>query len=277
MIKKTFFALMSGCIIVFTACSSEQSKSADNQRTEETAEVAAESIVAADASNASQPYAEYVDFGDGVLAISGSNMLEIVFKPKIKKAANRIHDNDATELILLDASGKKLAKLHPFGRDSRFEEAISEGDELYKDKFTFIKSAESAEEAQEIVKNAKSFTLVLPLKEKPVNKFADWDPVGTYKMTDSEGKPYTLIVKKGGSAELINESLQQSAEYTPSKGSWTKNSEEGFLNMSFFGGPFITIADHLSISSPVLTPDYFYYDERAYKDDSACLEVKKVN
>ncbi|MDE6049644.1 MAG: hypothetical protein K2G09_08150 [Paramuribaculum sp.] len=128
------------------------------------------------------------------------------------------------------------------------------------------------------MKSAKSFTLVLPLKEKPVNKFADWDPVGTYKMTDSEGKPYTLIVKKGGSAELINESLQQqSAEYTPSKGSWTKNGEEGFLKMSFFGGPFIAIADYMSITSPVLTPDYFYYDEKAYEDDSACLEVKKAN
>lgn len=262
-------------IMAFTACSSGQSQKSGDTQTSDDAKN--ECIIVADGSNASQPYAEFVDFGDGVLTINGGHMLNLEFKPQIKKAANTSYNNDEVEVILLDGSGKKLYKLHPFGKSSDFEEAFFSGDELYKAKFTFIGSTDTDEEAQEIVGKAKSFTLVMPLADRPVNKYADWDPVGNYEMTDAEGNPFTLVVKKGGSAELINQSLaKRSAEYEPSNGSWSKNSDEGFLKMSFFEGPFITIADHYAVTSPVLTPEYFYYDENSYRDDSDCIAVKKV-
>lgn len=280
--KKTFLFLS---LMALVACSSEKSnKSEQNQEQSTTVATFDEKELIADTSNADQPYAEFVNFGNGTLSISGGHMLELEFKPEILKASNTSYNNNASELILLNESGKKLARLHPFGVNSSFEKAFNTGDELYKGKFVFIESLDSDAEALEIANDATSFTLVLPLQDKPimedepVNELANWDPVGTYSLTDAEGTPFTLVVMKGGSAELINQNLaKRSTEYKPSKGSWTKNSSKGFLKMSFYEGPFITIGSHYAVISPVLTPDYFYYDESAYNNDTDCLKANKVN
>lgn len=105
---------------------------------------------------------------------------------------------------------------------------------------------------------------------------SDWNPVGTYKMEDANGTPYTLVLKKGGNAELINNRYDDNSEYKPSKGSWS-NSNKGYVSLNFFSGPFIKIASHDYVQSPVLTSEFFYYDKDAYDSDSDCLEVQKVD
>lgn len=276
--KKLISILSLGVLIATTSCGGNN-KSAENDN--ESSNTASETStnqpsLVADPSISSQNYSQYVDFsGPAALKVDG-HMLEINVPVKIKTAANQINDNDNTELIVLDGSGAVVATFHQFGRDSSFEEALFSGDTSYSDDLTFIMSADDETEANEIAKKAKSYKINMALKAKPENKYADWSPVGKYEFEDAGGTQFTLIVKKGGSAELINHNFDGNSEYTPSKGSWSKNSELGYVEMDFFGGPFVLIGEHMAITSPVLTPDYLYYDRDAYNEDDACLEVKKV-
>lgn len=273
--KKIISILSLGILIAATSCGGDN-KSTENNTDNSGSSSASKSSVVADASIASQSYSQYVDFsGPASLEVDGKG-LEVEVPIKIKSAANQINDNDNTELVLLDESGAVIASLHQFGRDSSFEEALYSGDTSYSDDLTFITYVNNEAEAAEIAKKAKSYKITMPLKEKPENKYADWNPVGKYDFEDAEGNKFTLVVKKGGSAELINHSYDGNSEYTPSKGNWTKNSELGYLDMNFFGGPFVAIGDHMAIMDPVLTPDYLYYDSDAYENDGACVEVKKV-
>ena len=272
--KKTFFFVIS-MVMVMSSCGSKESKTTDSAENVEAVEVS-EGTLTSDASNTSQPYAEYVDFGSGELKVEGGHMLEIELNPQIKKGTGMSYNNDETEMILLDQSGKKIYTLHPFGFNSSFEKALEEGDSSYSDGFTFIGSLSTDEEAEEIVKNAKSFKIVMPLqgkKEEAANKADDnWNPVGTYTMEDADGTEFKLIVKKGGSAELIN--YASYSDHKPMKGSWTKGN--GCIELNFFSGPFMHIASHEAITTPVLTNEYLYYDMDAFKNDSDCIEVRKV-
>ena len=273
--KKTLFYALS-FLMTLSACGgggkSESSKEADNSGS-------GSSIgLTSDASNASQEYSEFVEFNGNAEINANGTMLEVNVNPKIKKAANMINDNTKTEMILLDESGNKIATLHEFGRDSNFEEALYSGDTEYDNELTFIESTDSEEKAQEIVKKAKSYKIIMPMAERIVkeNKYPDWDPIGTYEIEDGNGTMYQLIIKKGGNAELINKSHESMEGYKPTKGSWSHNKEEGFVELDFFAGPFIKIGTHEYMQYPILTPDYLYYDSDAYKEDTDCVEVKKV-
>lgn len=276
--KKLISILSLGVLIATTSCGGDNKSAENNTESSNTASETStdQPSLVADPSNSSQNYSPYVDFsGSAALKVNG-HMLEVNVPVKIKTAANQINDNDNTELIVLDGSGAVVATLHQLGRDSSFEEALFGGDTSYSEDLTFITSADDEAGATEIAKKAKSYKINMALKAKPENKYADWNPVGQYEFEDADGTQFTLIVKKGGSAELINHNFDGNSEYKPSKGRWSQNSELGYVEMDFFGGPFVAIGDHMAITNPVLTPDYLYYDLDAYEEDGACVEVKKA-
>lgn len=232
--------------------------------------------ITASPENQNQDYSQFVIFDKPANVEVDGHMLTVEVTPAIKAAAEKIHDNSNTELILMDESGAKIASLHPFGRDTSFEEALYSGDTSYDDNVTFISSLATDEKANEIASKAKSYKIIMPLAERPVNEYEDWDPVGVYEMVDANGIKFTLTVKKGGTAILFNHSLESEDGYDGTSGSWDQSSEYGYLEMDFFTMPFIHIGPHSYVSRPVLAPDYFYYEKDDYPN-GACLEVKKVD
>lgn len=336
--KQSFkFFLLSGLVTLASCGGGNKSESttsdtADSLSTNET--------ILPDAFNSSQEYSQYVTFGDiqgFKVDDGGSYMVEVEVIPQIKMAANQINDNMKTELILLDANGKQLISLHQFGRNSAFEKALSSGD-TYNSGITFIGSADTEENARNIVNNAKYFQIVMPLtdvveeeeitsdtnedasiedisfedisfddlsfadempsdgmpsdnytnkkadndnKAKQADndnkaKQADWNPQGTYDFEDGEGRKLTLVIKKGGNAELINHAYDGNSQYKPTKGTWSQAKGKGYITLKFFSGPIVKIGGSDILNAPVLTPEYLYHDLGEYKKDGACVEVKKV-
>ena len=269
--KNQFFfigSLLAIAILASCGGSSEQNNAKDGDQE-------SQGTISASSENNNQEYSQFVTFDQPTTVKVDDHFIEVEVTPAIKTAAEKIHDNSNTELILMDESGTKIAQLHPFGRDTNFEEALYSGDTSYDETVTFIKSFDSNEEASEVASKAKSYKIIMPLMERPVNEFEDWDPVGVYKMEDAVGSKITLTVKKGGSAILFNHDFENENGYSGEKGSWTQSSEHGYLEMDFFGMPIIQIGNHSYVSHPILTPDYFYYEVNDYPD-GACLEVKKV-
>lgn len=131
--------------------------------------------------------------------------------------------------------------------------------------------SDSSNEVGENVENTETETQEVSAE----SKYGDWQPEGKYKMTDTHGDQYTLVIKKGGSAELINNSQEKNEGYGPSNGSWRRSSS-GAVDLSFYEGPFIGIGDSEYVMSPVLTPDRFYPEQSEYEKDGASLKVKKV-
>ena len=269
-----FLTLAALSLLGMNSCGSKTSEKSSGE-TESTSDA---STLTASPENGSQEYSQFVVFDQPTKIGVKGKMIDVEVPVAIKSAAEKINDNDNTELILLDASGAKIASLHPFGRSSDFEEALYSGDTDYDSPLTFITSFDTEEEANEVAANAKSYKIKMPLTERVVveNKYPDWNPVGQYEIEDTYGTVFTLIVKKGGSAELINPHGGPNNDPYTFKGSWSQSDDEGFVEFDFFSGPFMGIGKHDFISRPVLTPDYFYYDDDAYHDDKDCLAVKKV-
>lgn len=278
--KKIFLILTLSALtlIGMNSCGSKTSeKNSDEAKTE--AETSSDSsTLTASPENASQEYAQFVAFDQPAKIGVKGKMIDVDVPVTIKSAAGKINDNDNTELILLDESGAKVASLHPFGKSSSFEDALFSGEKGYDTPLTFITSFDSEEKANEAVANAKSYKIIMPLAERVVveNKFPDWNPVGTYEIEDKYGTVFTLVLKKGGSADLTNPHGSADNDAYTFKGSWSQSNDEGYVVLDFFSGPFMGIGSHEFITRPVLTPDYFYYDDDAYHEDTDCLAVKKV-
>lgn len=270
--KKNLFFFIGSllAIAVLTACggSSDQNNATDGGED-------SKGTISASPENKNQEYSQFVIFDKPATVKVDDHFINVEVSPSIKSAAEKINDNSNTELILIDESGAKIASLHPFGRDTSFEDALYSGDTSYDETVTFITSFDSEEEASEVASKAKAYKIIMPLAERPVNEYEDWDPVGVYEMEDAVGCKFTLTIKKGGSAILFNHSLDGESTYSGEKGSWTQSSEYGYLVMDFFNMPFIQIGSHSYVSHPVLTPDYFYHEEKDHPD-GACLEVKRV-
>lgn len=105
--------------------------------------------------------------------------------------------------------------------------------------------------------------------EENDNQSNGWNPEGTYTFEDANGTEFTLIVKGGGSAVLKSSSSE-------SKGSWSQNSSEGYVDLNFWEGPFVTIGSNDYIMDPVLTADHLYYDRSAYRGNRDYVDVKLV-
>lgn len=104
-----------------------------------------------------------------------------------------------------------------------------------------------------------------------------WIPAGNYDFVDKYGTKYTLVVKQGGSAQLINHSYDNNSDYTPTNGSWSSISGKDAIELSFFSGPFVGIGDNEYIQDPVMTPEYLYFDMSAFESNNDYLKIKKVN
>lgn len=269
--KNVFFFI--GTLLAVTVLSACGGSSDQNNATDSTED--SKGTISASPENKNQEYSQFVIFDEPATVKVDDKFIKVEVSPSIKSAAGKINDNSNTELILMDESGTKIASLHPFGRDTSFEEALYSGDTSYDQTVAFITSFDNEEKASEVASKAKGYKIIMPLAERPVNEYEDWDPVGVYEMEDVVGRKFTLTIKKGGSAILFNHSLENESTYTGEKGSWDQSSEHGYIVMDFFQMPFITIGSNSYVSSPVLTPDYFYAEENDYPD-GACLEVKRV-
>lgn len=109
-------------------------------------------------------------------------------------------------------------------------------------------------------------------------KYGDWTPEGTYAMVDGEGVNYTLVIKEGGKAELINEWYKENYpnDYTPIEGKWHQSGGAGNeVSLNFWTGPFITIGDASHMMSGVLTPDRLYEGVKADESNTNYIAVTK--
>lgn len=239
--------------------------------------------------NAEEELNQYVDLTtlNGTV-ISKDKKIELKINPKIKSATtDQVLNSGAAYAILYDADGNEIIKLTMFGGQTQFNDALREGDTSFDGSLTISKSGLEPSEAGEMVKKAKTYALYAPLKFEPIPKriterkngtaptWNDWNPVGVYRLVDKYGEEYTLTVEDGGKAILLHNRYAGEDGYNGTDGTWKQDAQEGFVKFDFWKGPFIDIADHSTVSSPILTPDSFYYDMNAFEDYTDFLPVEK--
>ena len=103
----------------------------------------------------------------GALTAKG-NLLEFTVKFNDIKQSDDIVDYTDVYVDILDANDNVLAKLHGSGGFIELNKAITSGDTSKCESIRFIEYVDSNEKADEIIKNAKSFTLTLPIVDPSV-------------------------------------------------------------------------------------------------------------
>lgn len=101
-----------------------------------------------------------------------------------------------------------------------------------------------------------------------------WVIAGTYTFVDDSRRNFTLELKEGGKAILTDHNLakQYPDEYEPMEGRWSEG--DGFAELDFFEGPFVTIGDDEYIQNAILTDKALYHDRTEYNKGKAAASLK---
>ncbi len=259
--KKISFILALGCMMAMTSCGGDK-KAGEGEGSNK---------VVADASNASQDYAQYVDLTGDASIKADDDWVIVTLTPTIKAASN-LMTNEST-LVLLDENGQEVVEMNG-GFDQNFNNAFCDGDTSYSQEVSFSYIADSKDKAKEMVAKAKSYKVTFTTKEPVVNKFGDWNPEGKYEFEDKDGEKFTLTLKHGGTAILY----KPSTDYTEN-GSWSETLfvGDGTYKVEFPSGPFINLSGTTDfVTQATLTPNYIYLDHDSFEADTNCVEIKKV-